>query len=337
MAEMQNFLWQNGEKRYHTLNQHLREEFGEKVFKVSLDAGFTCPNRDGSLGWGGCVYCSARGSGDFAGQAEKSIHEQFVEIKEVMSRKWPNAKYLAYFQAYTNTYAPIERLREVYEQALQEEGVVGISIATRPDCLPEDVLDYLEELNQRTYLWVELGLQSIHDQTMEWVGRGHTYSDFLKGLEKLQQRKIRVCAHMILGLPGETIEDMMVSAQAIAELPLQGVKLHLLHVLRGTPLAKLYEREPFPLLSQEEYVTLISDILEILPPQMILHRLTGDAPRRDLIAPLWSLKKWEVLNAIDRELEGRGTWQGKRKRHGATGTKSTCITSAAIVKEEETP
>ena len=313
MKEMRNFLWQNGEKRYYTLNQHLREVFGEKVFKVSLDAGFTCPNRDGALGWGGCVYCSARGSGDFAGQVEKSIHEQFVEVKEVMSRKWPNAKYLAYFQAYTNTYAPIERLREVYEQALQEEGVVGISIATRPDCLPEEVLDYLEELNQRTYLWVEIGLQSIHDRTMEWVGRGHTYSDFVQGLEKLQQRKIRVCAHMIFGLPGETLEDMKVSVQAVAALPLQGLKLHLLHVLRGTPLAKIYEREPFPLLSQEEYVTLISDILEILPPQMIIHRLTGDAPRKDLIAPLWSLKKWEVLNAIDRELERRGTWQGKKK------------------------
>lgn len=335
MKDMQKFLWQNGEKRYQSLNQHLREEFGEKVFKVSLDAGFTCPNRDGSLGWGGCIYCSARGSGDFAGQVEKSIHEQFVEVKEVMSLKWPNAKYLAYFQAYTNTYAPIERLREVYEQALQEEGVVGISIATRPDCLPEEVLNYLEELNQRTYLWVELGLQSIHDQTMEWVGRGHTYSDFLEGLEKLQERKIRVCAHMILGLPGETNEDMMASARAIAELPVQGVKLHLLHVLKGTALARLYEREPFPLLSQDDYVALISDILEILPPQMILHRLTGDAPRRDLIAPLWSLKKWEVLNAIDQELEERGTWQGKRKQHDATGTKSTCITSAAIVKEEE--
>lgn len=312
---MRNFLWQNGEKRYHTLNKHLREVFGEKVFKVSLDAGFTCPNRNGLLGWGGCVYCSSRGSGDFAGQVEKSIPEQFTEVKEIMSRKWPNAKYLAYFQAYTNTYAPIERLREVYEQALQEEGVVGISIATRPDCLPEEVLDYLEELNQRTYLWVELGLQSIHDQTMEWVGRGHTYSDFLKGLEKLNRRNIQVCAHMILGLPGETLEDMMVSARAVAELPLQGVKLHLLHVLRGTPLAKIYEREPFPLLSQEEYVTLVTDILEILPPQMIIHRLTGDAPRQDLIAPQWSLKKWEILNAIDCELETRGSWQGKRKQH----------------------
>lgn len=312
----QTFAWQNGEKRYRSLNQHLRHRFGEKVFKVSLDAGFTCPNRDGSLGWGGCVYCSARGSGDFAGQAKHSIHEQFEEVKEKMSRKWPNAKYIAYFQAYTNTYASIETLRHVYEQALQEEGVVGLSIATRPDCLPEDVLDYLEDLNQRTYLWVELGLQSIHDQTMEWVGRGHTYADFQRGLQELRRRNIRVCAHIILGLPGETQSDMMETAQAVAELPLQGIKIHLLHVLRGTPLAKIYERNPFPLLSQEAYVALVADILEILPSEMIIHRLTGDAPRNDLIAPLWSLKKWEVLNGIDQELERRGTWQGKAAEKG---------------------
>jgi uncharacterized protein len=313
------FAWQNGEKRYYTLNQHLREVFGEKVFKVSLDAGFTCPNRDGTLGWTGCVYCSSRGSGDFAGQAEKSIHGQFEEVKEVMRRKWPEAKYLAYFQAYTNTYAPVERLREVFEQALQEEGVVGLSIATRPDCLPDEVVDYLDELNQRTYLWVELGLQSIHNQTMEWVGRGHTYTDFLQGLDKLQRRNIRVCAHVILGLPGESLEDMRITAKAIARLPLQGVKLHLLHVLRGTPLAEIYEKEPFPLLLQNEYVTLISDILEFLPPQMVIHRLTGDAPRKDLIAPLWSLKKWEVLNAIDQELEQRRTWQGIKYGTNETG------------------
>lgn len=311
MKEIQTFAWQNGEKRYQTLNQHLRHAFGEKVFKVSLDAGFTCPNRDGTLGWGGCVYCSARGSGDFAGQAGQSIHEQFEQVKIVMSRKWPNAKYLAYFQAYTNTYAPVEHLRHLYEQALREEGVVGLSIATRPDCLPDEVLDYLEELNQRTYLWVELGLQSIHDRTMDWVGRGHTYSDFIKGLQELRKRNIRVCGHIILGLPGESIQDMWASAQAVAELPLQGLKIHLLHILRGTPLNTIYEREPFPLLAQEEYISLVADILEILPPQMVIHRLTGDAPRKDLVAPLWSLKKWEVLNAIDQELERRGTWQGK--------------------------
>lgn len=320
MTELKKFLWQNGEKRYYTLNQHLREIFGEKVFKVSLDAGFTCPNRDGKLGTGGCIYCSARGSGDFAGQADKSIHEQFAEIKEVMSRKWANAKYLAYFQAYTNTYAPLERLKEVYEQALQEEGVVGLAIATRPDCLPEEILDYLEELNQRTYLWVELGLQSVHDRTMEWVGRGHTYADFLDGVEKLRKRGIRVCAHLIFGLPGESIQDMKASAQAVAQLSLQGVKLHLLHVLRGTPLGELYEDQPFPLLSQEEYISLIADVLEILPSDFVIHRLTGDAPRQDLIAPLWSLKKWEILNAIDRELEQRGTWQGKKKQPEADVT-----------------
>lgn len=314
--EEPSFNWQNGEKRYYTLNQHLREIFGEKVFKVSLDGGFTCPNRDGRVGYGGCIYCSARGSGDFAGQVEKSIHDQFSEIKEVMSRKWSQAKYLAYFQAYTNTYAPLERLQEVYEQALKEEGVVGLSIATRPDCLPEEVLDYLAELNQRTYLWVELGLQSVHDRTMAWVGRGHNYDDFLKGLDRLRQRKIRVCAHMIYGLPGETREYMLDSAQKVADLDLQGVKLHLLHVLRETPLAKVYEKNPFSLLSQDEYVELICDTLEMLPTEMVIHRLTGDAPRRDLIAPLWSLKKWEILNAIDQELERRGTWQGKRRQNG---------------------
>ncbi|MGE4272277.1 MAG: TIGR01212 family radical SAM protein [Desulfitobacterium sp.] len=310
------FNWQNGEKRYYTLNQHLRDHFGDKVFKVSLDAGFTCPNRDGRVGQGGCIYCSARGSGDFAGQAEQSIHDQFSAVKEVMSRKWSQAKYLAYFQAYTNTYAPVERLRAVYEQALQEVGVVGLSIATRPDCLPEGVLDYLEELNERTYLWVELGLQSIHDRTMAWVGRGHTYEDFLRGLEKLRQRNIRVCAHLIYGLPGETLEDMFDSAQAVAKLDLQGLKLHLLHVLRGTPLAKIYEDNPFPLLSQEEYIKLICKTLEILPAQMVIHRLTGDAPRQDLIAPLWSLKKWEILNSIDQELERQETWQGKKAING---------------------
>ncbi|WP_144676585.1 TIGR01212 family radical SAM protein [Desulfitobacterium sp. LBE] len=318
--EKSNFNWQNGDKRYYTLNQHLRHFFGDKVFKVSLDAGFTCPNRDGRVGQGGCIYCSARGSGDFAGQAEKSIHEQFCEIKEVMNRKWSSARYLAYFQAYTNTYAPLKRLQEVYEQALAEEGVVGLSIATRPDCLPAEVLDYLEELNQRTYLWVELGLQSIHDRTMEWVGRGHTFEDFLQGLDKLRRRNIRVCTHMIYGLPGETLEDMFGSAQTLAKLDVQGVKLHLLHVLKGTPLADIYEQSPFPLLSQDEYIHLICDTLEILPAQTVIHRLTGDAPRKDLLAPLWSLKKWEILNAIDRELERRGTWQGKKAQNKAADT-----------------
>ncbi len=299
-------------KRYLTFNEHLRNRFREKVFKVSLDAGFTCPNRDGTLGWSGCVYCSERGSGDFAGDQKLSLHDQFVEVSERMKRKWPSAKYIAYFQAYTNTYASLERLRQVYEEALAEENVIGLSVSTRPDCLPEDVLDYLEELNRRTYLWVELGLQSSHDRTMEWIRRGHDYSQFLKGLEQLRYRGIRVCAHIILGLPGESKAEMLETARAVAGLPIQGIKIHLLHVLRGTPLATIYDKEPFELMTKEDYVSLVVDILEILPPEMVIHRLTGDGPPDDLIGPLWSRKKWEVLNAIDAELELRDTWQGKR-------------------------
>jgi len=303
-------------KRYHTFNEHLREEFGGKIFKVSLDAGFTCPNRDGLLGRNGCVYCSERGSGDFAGDQGLSIHEQFISVTEKMKKKWPNAKYIAYFQAFTNTYASVDKLRDVYEEALAEENVVGLSISTRSDCLPEDVLNYLEELNRRTYLWVELGLQSIHNRTLQWIGRGHDYAQFLSGLERLHSRGIRVCVHLILGLPGETKADMFASAQAAAKLPIQGIKLHLLHVLRGTPLAVIYRREPFKLMSKEDYVSLIADILEILPPEMIIHRLTGDGPPDDLIGPLWSRKKWEVLNAIDAELARRDTWQGKKVKTG---------------------
>ena len=302
-------------KRYHTFNQQLHERFGGKTVKVSLDAGFTCPNRDGTLGIRGCVYCSERGSGDFAGDQTLSIPDQFIEVKERIKKKWPNAQYIAYFQAYTNTYATVERLREVYEAALVEENVVGLSISTRPDCLKEEVLEYLEELNQRTYLWVELGLQSRHDRTLEWIGRGHDYAEFLKGLEQLHSRGIRVCVHIILGLPGETKTEMMETAQAVAKLPLEGIKIHLLHVLRGTQLSEIFHHEPFALMTQEAYVSLVVDILEILPPEIVIHRLTGDGPPDDLIGPLWSRKKWEVLNAIDAELERRDSWQGKKSEN----------------------
>ena len=303
---------QNHRKRYRSLNEHLRQTFNEKVFKVSLDAGFTCPNRDGKLGTTGCIYCSARGSGDFAGYSGFSIHDQFTEVVARMEKKWPKAKYIAYFQAYTNTYAPIERLKIVYEEALSEPGVVGLDIATRPDCLPLEVLDYLAELNERTYLWVELGIQTIHNKTLQWIGRGHDYDQFLESLKELQTRRINVCGHIILGLPGETREDMLETAKTVSQLPLQGIKIHLLHVLKNTPLADYYDNTPFPLLTKEEYVELVVDILELLPPDMIIHRLTGDGPPEDLIGPLWSRKKWEVLNAIDGELRRRDSWQGKK-------------------------
>lgn len=306
--------FRKGQKRYYSFNEHLRQLFGEKVFKVSLDAGFTCPNRDGTLGTDGCIYCSARGSGDFAGAAGLSVHEQFLQVLARMKQKWPQAKYLAYFQAYTNTYAPLATLKKVYEAALAEKDVVGLSIATRPDCLPRDVLDYLAELNRRTYLWVELGLQSIHERSLRWIGRGHDYAQFLHGLDELHKRDIKVCGHIILGLPGETREDMLATAQAVSRLPLRGLKIHLLHVLKNTPLGRSYVQNPFPLLSMAEYVSLVADVLELLPPGMIIHRLTGDGPPEDLIAPDWSRKKWEVLNAIDRELERRNSWQGKKWR-----------------------
>lgn len=300
------------QKRYHTFNEEMRRAFGEKVFKVSLDAGFTCPNRDGILGWNGCVYCSERGSGDFAGEQSLSIHGQFLSVRDRLKKKWAAAKYIAYFQAYTNTYAPVRRLREVYAEALAEENVVGISVSTRPDCLPEDVLDYLAELNRATYLWVELGMQSCHDKTLAWIGRGHDYAQFQEGVQRLRARSIRVCAHIILGLPGESAAEMLETARALVNLQVEGVKIHLLHVLRGTPLADMFQTKPFALLTKEAYVSLVADILEILPPEMVIHRLTGDGPPDTLIAPLWSRKKWEVLNAIDAELERRDSWQGKR-------------------------
>lgn len=298
-------------KRYHTWNHHLRQTFHEKIFKVPLDAGFTCPNRDGSKGTGGCTFCSAEGSGDFAGDRRDSLETQFRSIRDKMHQKWPNAKYLGYFQAFTNTYAPAHELREMYETILQQEGVVGLSIATRPDCLPDDVVELLAELNEKTYLWVELGLQTVHEHTAQLINRGHDYQTYIDGVEKLRKHNIRVCSHMILGLPGETEQDMMETARAIADLPVQGIKIHLLHLLKYTPLVKLWEQGGLRFLEKDQYIRLVVDILEILPPDMVIHRLTGDGPPDILIGPMWSLDKWGVLNGIDAELERRNTWQGR--------------------------
>lgn len=309
---MQHSPWLWGEKRYHTWNWELRQIFGMKICKVSLDAGFTCPNRDGTVAKGGCTFCSARGSGDFAGDRRDDLTRQFAQVRERMRQKWPEAKYIGYFQAYTNTYAPAAELRELYETVLNMDDVVGLSIATRPDCLPDDVVELLAELHQRTYLWVELGLQTIHESTAQRINRGHDFATYLEGVRKLRARGIRVCSHIILGLPQETREMMMATAQAVAEMDVQGIKIHLLHLLRHTPLVKEYERGELQFLSKEEYVRLVVDILEILPPSMVIHRLTGDGPPDLLIGPKWSLRKWEVLNAIDDELKRRNSWQGKR-------------------------
>jgi len=301
-----------GDKRYHAWNGHLRAHFGEKISKIPLDAGFTCPNRDGTLATGGCTFCSARGSGDFAGSRRLDLIRQYEAVRASMARKWPGARSIAYFQAFTNTYAPVPVLREMFETALQFPDVVGLAIATRPDCLPPDVVELLAELNQRTYLWVELGLQTVHESTSRRIGRAHDTATFVRALTALQDRGIRTCTHVIFGLPGESDAMMRATAKMVARMPTQGVKIHLLHLLRGTPMVAEYERGEFELLTQERYIGLVCDALEMLPPDMVIHRLTGDGPPDLLIGPLWSRRKWEVLNAIEGELVRRDSWQGKR-------------------------
>lgn len=303
-------LW--GDKRYHTWNYHLRDFFGEKIFKVPLDAGFTCPNRDGQITTGGCTFCSARGSGDFAGNRRDDLVTQFNDVKGRMHKKWPNAKYMGYFQAYTNTYAPVEELKEMYEVILEQEGVVGLSIATRPDCLPDDVIELLAELNDRTYLWVELGLQTAHDHIGELINRGHDYQCFVEGVKKLRKHNIRVCCHIIYGLPQETEQLMLETANKVSKLDIQGLKIHLLHLMKKTPMVRQYEQGLLKFLEKDQYVNLIVKTLEIMPPELIIHRVTGDAPADLLIGPMWSRRKWEVLNSIDKKLIEQDTWQGKK-------------------------
>lgn len=297
-------------KRYHTWNYYLRNTFGEKVFKVSINAGFTCPNIDGKVSFGGCTYCSKEGSGDFAGNPKDNLIKQFDDITQMMHKKWPNAKYIGYFQAFTNTYAPVDILKEKYETILSLDNVIGLSISTRPDCLEDDVVEYLSKLNERTNLWVELGLQTIHDSTSKLINRGHDYNEFLKGLEKLKARNIKVIVHIINGLPGEDYNMMMETAKAVANMGVDGIKIHLLHVIKDTPMEKMLQNGMLTLMNQEEYINLVCDQLEILPETMIVHRLTGDGKRDELVGPLWSLKKWEVLNAIDDELKKRNSYQG---------------------------
>lgn len=303
-----------GDKRYHSLNYHLRRKFGAKVYKMSLDGGFSCPNRDGTLSTGGCIFCSMRGSGDFTAGRGTGIREQWQYNQDLLRKKWTAEKYIAYFQAFTNTYAPAEKLRRIYYEALAQPGVVGLAIATRPDCLPDDVLELLRELNEQTCLWVELGLQSIHKKTADILNLHYHYQTFLEALHKLQALRIETCAHIILGLPGEDREDMLQTAYTVGRLPLQGLKIHLLHLLKNTRLAQFYDREPFLLLKEEEYVKLAADILENVNPDIVIHRLTGDGPKDILIGPRWSLNKLKVLTDIDRELQQRDSWQGKYYR-----------------------
>lgn len=296
-------------KRYHTYNYFLRTKFGGKVMKISLNGGFTCPNIDGTKGIGGCTYCSSSGSGDFAGNPSLDIHRQFEEVKAMMTNKW-EGKYIAYFQANTNTYAPLSRLKTLYESALSEEDVIGLSIATRADCISEEIADYLKELSEKTYLTVELGLQTIHDKTGERINRCHSYADFLKGYNMIKERGIPVCVHLINGLPGETHEMMVETAREIGKLNPDFVKLHLLHIIKGTKIAEEFERGEFSLMTLPEYVSVICDQLEVLPQETVIQRVTGDGKKEDLIGPMWSLKKFVVMNEIDKEMVRRNSHQG---------------------------
>lgn len=308
---MNTFKYSDDNKRYHTWNYHLRHKFGCKVMKIALNAGFTCPNIDGSKGYGGCTYCSELGSGDFAGDSGDSVIRQFEAGKALLKSKWHEGKYIPYFQAHTNTYAPVSVLRERFEGVLRQPGVVGISIATRADCLGDDVVEYLEELHNRTYLIVELGLQSIHNETGKRINRCHTFEEFLEGYNKLKERGINTCVHLIDGLPEETPEMMIESAREVGMLNPHCIKLHLLHILKGTVMAKEYETGKIIPLTKDEYVDIIVRQLEVIPPETVIQRLTGDGARDSLLAPMWSLKKFEVLNAIDKLMVARDSYQGK--------------------------
>lgn len=309
------------EKRYYTWNQALREQFnGEKVFKVPIDAGFDCPNRDGTVAKGGCTFCSASGSGDMIIAPGAPLKEQFHKEVDKMHQKWPQAqKYLVYFQNFTNTHAPVEVIRHRYEQVLNEPGVVGICIGTRPDCLPNETIEYLAELNERLYLWVELGLQTTYEETSLMINRAHDYATYVDAVARLRKRHIRVCTHLINGLPGETPEMMIENVRrTILDSDIQGIKLHLMHLMSHTPMQRDYEAGRLQLMEMDTYVNVICDQLELIPEDIIIQRLTGDAPWETLIGPMWSRNKWEVLNAIDEELERRNSYQGKfdcRKEH----------------------
>lgn len=299
------------EKPYYTMHRFMNETFKTKVFKISLNAGFSCPNKDGSKGYGGCIYCSLSGSGDFAGNVKAHLDSQFNQVKAMMEKKWPQGKYIAYFQANTNTYAEVEVLKALYDEALAlDPKIVGLAIATRPDCLDEKIIDLLESYHKKTYLQVELGLQSVHEKTAEKINRGHDLKTFDDAVFRLRKRGIRVVVHIINGFPWESETEMLETTEHLNHLDIQGLKIHMLHVVKDTKLAALYHKRPFHLIGYEKYAEIVANQIERLKPNIVIQRLTGDAKRADLIAPSWILKKFVVINTIDKILRKRGTHQG---------------------------
>ena len=303
------FKYSLDNKRYHTLNYYLKNRFHEKIYKVSLNAGFTCPNIDGTKGYGGCIYCSKTGSGEFGGNINDDLITQFNKVKEVMDKKW-HGKYIAYFQARSNTYAPVNILKERYETVLKLDNVIGLFIATRCDCITDECLDYLTLLNKRTYLTIELGLQTIHENTSKLINRGHNLKEFTDTVKRLRERNIDVVVHIINGLPYETKEMMLETVKFVNTLDIQGIKIHMLNIIKDTPLETLYNKEHFHVLTKEEYIDIVISELELLDSKIVIHRITADPDPKTLIEPTWLLKKTVLLNDIDKEMKRRNTYQG---------------------------
>jgi radical SAM protein (TIGR01212 family) len=304
-----------GDKRYYSLDYALKQRFKEKVYKIALNGNMTCPNRDGTLDVRGCIFCSEGGSGDFAASPSLTITEQIEEGKKLLYNKTHGRLYIAYFQAYTNTYAPVSYLRKIFTEALMHPDIVALSIATRPDCLSDKILELLCDLNRKKPVWIELGLQTMHESSAAYIRRGYPLSTFEKAALNLNRRGLETIVHIILGLPGESKEDMLATVDYLSSLPVQGIKLQLLHILKNTDLAEDYRKNPWHILTMEEYTDIIVSCLEHLSPRIVVHRITGDGPKNLLIAPLWSAGKKQVLNTIQHTLKERDTWQGRFCSH----------------------
>lgn len=305
----------NSKHPFYSANDYYKKIFGEKIIKLAIDGGFTCPNRDGTLSNKGCIFCSGKGSGDFAGSRSLSIKEQYIQMREKMSAKWSKGKYMMYFQAYTNTYAPVDKLRQLYNEAIACDDVVALSIATRPDCINNDILLLLEELSKKVYICVELGLQTSKEESINIINRCYENIVYKQAIENLNKIGIDTVTHIILGLPGENYEDMLNSVNYAVNCGTKGLKLQLLHIIKGTALYDLYSENPFNIFTLEEYVDTVVNIIESIPQNIVIHRITGDANKAELFEPWWSLNKRKVLNSISKEFINRNSWQGKNCKY----------------------
>lgn len=300
----------NSKHPFYSANDYYREIFGEKLIKLAIDGGFTCPNRDGTLSDKGCIFCSGKGSGDFAGSRSLSVREQYMQMKEKMADKWGKGKYMMYFQAYTNTYAPVDRLKSLYYEAVEQENVAALSVATRPDCINEDVVKLLKELSEKVYVCAELGLQTSKEESISFINRCYENDVYKKAVEMLNEQGIDTVTHIILGLPGESYEDMLSSVKYAVSCGTKGLKLQLLHIIKGTALYDCYIEKPFRYFTREEYVNTVVNIIEEIPQNIVIHRVTGDGNKAELFEPWWSLDKRKVLNSISKEFVRRGSYQG---------------------------